>query len=45
MIDAHWTLLPDLTANYKSEKVIKLTDPDNENISFSNNNNGVVILI
>ena len=30
-------------ANSKSEKVIKLTDPDNENISFSNSNVGLVI--
>ena len=30
-------------ANSKSEKVIKLIDPDNENISFSNNNVGLVI--
>ena len=29
--------------NSKSEKVIKLIDPDNENISFSNNNVGLVI--
>ena len=29
-------------ANNKSEKVIKLIDPDNENISFSNNNVGLV---
>ena len=30
-------------ANNKREKVIKLIDPDNENISFSNNNVGLVI--
>ena len=30
-------------ANRKSEKVIKLIDPDNENISLSNNNVGLVI--
>ena len=30
-------------ANSKSEKVIKLIDPDNENISFSNSNIGLVI--
>ena len=30
-------------ANSKSEKVIKLIDPDNENISFSNNKVGLVI--
>ena len=30
-------------ANSKSEKVIKLVNPDNENISFSNNNVGLVI--
>ena len=29
--------------NSKSEKVIKLIDPDNENISYSNNNVGLVI--
>ena len=30
-------------ANNKREKVIKLIDPDNENKSFSNNNDGLVI--
>ena len=30
-------------ANSKNEKVIKLVDPDNENISFSNSNVGLVI--
>ena len=30
-------------ANSKNEKVIKLVDPDNENISFSNNSVGLVI--
>ena len=30
-------------ANSKSEKVIKLVDPDNENISFSNSKVGLVI--
>ena len=30
-------------ANSESEKVKKLIDPDNENISFSNNNIGLVI--
>ena len=30
-------------ANNESEKVVKLVDPDNENVSFSNNNVGLVI--
>ena len=30
-------------ANNKREKVIKVIDPDNENISFSDNNVGLVI--
>ena len=30
-------------ANSKSEKVMKLVDPDNENISFNNSNIGLVI--
>ena len=37
------TCKPKGLANSKSEKVIKLVDPDNENISFSNSNVGLVI--